>query len=227
MTVEEKRSISREFPTYKIESDPESDLLIDRSSIERQARQFVYHFVKELPKLHKPIFIWLRDGAEMFSQDLQTAFKKVMQEVEFVGVNYKLYEGMVARAQAELDETEFPFPDVAGRAVILVDDVADTIKTAHSFIGQVQERGGTVTDAVFMVEKPESSPWRSQIREKPWPKNIRKWSLFAVDDLWLQGNGMDTNGIGREDPNVIWRRDMEPQKVEYFRRKRRGLPVTA
>ena len=226
MSVKEVMQQPVGFTTVQIEADPKKAVLITDARIQARVSHLVRYLKPEIRALSQPpLFLWLAKGARQMSVDLQFHLHVGgVVDSEFCPVKYTLYEGTQAVDVPKLIESEeFPFPNVNGRPVYIVDDILDTLATASECMSNVAERGGTVVGGIFLAEKPESSPWRKRIRVAEWPEGVKKWSLFSVPDVWLEGHGMDTFEVGRENPDVIVRWDMDKEKRKYYLKLQKAL----
>ncbi len=81
-----------------------------------------------------------------------------------------------------------------GKHVIVVDDVVDSGKTLHFAEGWIRDKGAQSVTTLALVDK----RGRRQVHYSP------TYIGFIVNDpnLWLQGFGMDSMGIGRGDPHI-------------------------
>lgn len=80
-----------------------------------------------------------------------------------------------------------------GRNILLVDDILDTGRTLKLLQDIMNDRGAASVSSFVLIDKPE----RREV------KCFATYTGFAVPNLWLQGFGMDTDEVGRADPNII------------------------
>lgn len=82
----------------------------------------------------------------------------------------------------------------SGKHIIIVDDIADSGKTLR-FAQNLMENKGAQSVATFaLIDK----KGRKQVDHTP------AYVGFIINDpdLWLQGFGMDSSGVGRGDPDI-------------------------
>lgn len=81
-----------------------------------------------------------------------------------------------------------------GKHVIIVDDIADSGKTLNFAQRWIIDKGSRSVETFALVDK----KGRKQVDHRPTYVGF----IINDPDLWLQGFGMDSMGIGRGDPHI-------------------------
>lgn len=131
----------------------------------------------------KPLFVCVLTGAFVFAADLFRACNIIGSEIAFI--RYKSYDGMnttgAVRQVLGLDE------DIAGRTVIIVEDIVDTGITAKALIATLKERNPKSVKFATLLYKPES------LRTDAKPD----YAGFEIPSKFIIGYGLDVDGEGR------------------------------
>lgn len=134
-----------------------------------------------------PIFVSVLNGAFIFAADLVRA---AAVDCETAFTRLSSYEGTsstgVVRSTLGLDVT------LAGRHLIVVEDIVDTGRTLHQFLGQLREQGPASLKVVALLVKPEAL-------EFPVDIDFRG---FEIPNRFVVGYGLDYNGRGRQLPHL-------------------------
>jgi len=80
-----------------------------------------------------------------------------------------------------------------GRVVLLVDDVLDTGRSLAVVHKLIKDRGVASVESFVLVDKPD----RRQVSYKA------DYVGFTIPDVWIQGYGMDTGEVGRENQILL------------------------
>lgn len=134
-----------------------------------------------------PLFIIVLNGAFMFASDL---LKKITIDCEITFVKLSSYTGTktshVVRELIGLDES------LAGRCVVLVEDIIDTGITMHNTIPKLKHMEAEEVKIATLLFKP-----------KAFQKD------FAIDYIGMEipndfivGYGLDYDGLGRNLPDI-------------------------
>jgi hypoxanthine phosphoribosyltransferase len=130
---------------------------------------------RELSVAHEDgvVLVGVLKGSVPFLADLSRALT-IAPLVDFLGVSpYAEGTGRV-RIVKDLDL------DVAGRNVVLVEDVVDTGLTTTYLLGELRRRGPRSVDVCALVDK---------VRRRVVPVPLR-WVGFAVDEDYVVGYGL-------------------------------------
>jgi hypoxanthine phosphoribosyltransferase len=106
-------------------------------------------------------------------------------------VQSRSYRGL-ATQPGVLEINDAMLPDLAGRHVLLVDDIFDTGRTLDYLVGRVEELGAaSVRSAVLLLKR-----GRQQVSYRP------DYVGFEIPDAFVVGYGLDYNDLYRNLPFV-------------------------
>lgn len=135
----------------------------------------------------RPLLLGVLNGCFMFVAELM---RNLEIECEISFVKLSSYQGTtttgVVREVLGLTES------LAGRDVIIVEDIVDTGYTMQRMI----ESLGTRNPASVQIASLFLKPARLQV-----PVNV-KYSAFTIPDRFIVGYGLDYDGLGRNLPDV-------------------------
>jgi hypoxanthine phosphoribosyltransferase len=118
----------------------------------------------------------------MFASDL---FKALNIEAEICFIKLASYKGTKSTGQVitaiGLDT------DVAGRHLIILEDIIDTGKTMHDFLHQLMHQQPVSLSVAALLHKPAAVKYPVKI----------DYLGFQVPDKFLLGYGLDYDGLGR------------------------------
>ena len=134
-----------------------------------------------------PLFISILSGAFVFASDLIRAFKS---ECEVGFVKLSSYKG--TQSTGAIQTVMGLEKELAGRHLIVVEDIVDTGRTLHFFLGQLQHHNPASVCTVTFLRKPEAAAFPVQV----------DFVGFDVGDKFVVGYGLDYEGLGRNLPGV-------------------------
>jgi len=134
-----------------------------------------------------PLFISILSGAFVFASDLIRAFDSDC-EIGFVKLSSYSGTGSTGQVQTVMGLEK----DIAGRHLIVVEDIVDTGRTLHFFLDYLRLRGPASICTVTFLRKPEAA-------EFPVPVD---YIGFDIDNRFVVGYGLDYDGLGRNIPGV-------------------------
>ncbi len=130
----------------------------------------------------KPLFISILNGSFMFSSDL---FKYLTIEAEICFIKLASYKGTKSSGQVitaiGLDT------DIAGRHIIILEDIIDTGKTMHEFLPQLRNQQPASLKVAILLHKPEATKFEVPI----------DYCCFSIPNKFVLGYGLDYDGLGR------------------------------
>ena len=134
-----------------------------------------------------PLFIVILNGAFMFAADLVRAYN---EPCEMAFVRLSSYSGTTSSgtvtASAGLNT------DIAGRHVVIVEDIVDTGRTLHVFLDTLAGcQPASVTLTAFL-RKPEAQIFPIQV----------DLTGFDIENKFVVGYGLDYDQLGRNLPGV-------------------------
>lgn len=136
----------------------------------------------------KPVFLVMLKGAFIFAADLIRA-SGLNAEVDFVRTSS--YVG--TKSSREIRLLLPPDPKlVAGRHIVLVEDIVDSGYTMQSFLPKLHELAPASVTLVSLLHKPEALKVPVKIDHIG----------FEIPDKFVVGYGLDYDGLGRQLPAI-------------------------
>jgi len=127
-------------------------------------------------------------GSCIFASDL---IRRIPIPLELAFVSASSYGDGTQSGQLALNF--FPAEsEIAGRNLLLVDDILDTGKTLSRLVGEMHKRGAAEVRTCVFLDKPAR-------RAVPFEADFR---VFEVEDLFVVGYGLDFAGHYRNLPYV-------------------------
>ena len=135
----------------------------------------------------KPIFISVLNGAFMFTSDL---LKKIEVPCELSFIKLSSYSGTTSTGTVK--EIVGLQEEIAGRDVIVIEDIIDTGITMQKIISQLELQNPSSIRIATLLLKPDS------VKVPINPDFV----CFSIPDKFVVGYGLDLNGIGRNLPDI-------------------------
>lgn len=131
----------------------------------------------------RPLLLGVLNGAFIFMADLSRA---IAGELEIAFVRYASYEGTTSSGTVK---TLLDIPDtVAGRPVIVVEDIVDTGHTMQKITQDLQKKGAASVHLAALLLKPEALQVPIEM----------DYVGFEIEDRFVVGYGLDYDGHGRQ-----------------------------
>lgn len=166
--------------------DKEFEVSISREEILKEVKRVADEINRDYAG-KRPILLGVLNGCFMFAADLM---RHLTIECEISFVKLSSYQGTtttgVIREVLGLTES------IAGRDVIVVEDIVDTGYTMQRMI----ESLGTREPASVQIASLFLKPARLKV-----PVDV-KYSAFTIPDRFIVGYGLDYDGLGRNLPDV-------------------------
>ncbi len=157
---------------------------------DQEIQQAIQTIAKEMNVLYtdkKPIFISVLNGAFMFTADL---LKKIEVPCELSFIKLSSYSGTTSTGTVK--EIVGLQEEIAGRDVIVIEDIIDTGITMQKIISQLEFKNPASIRIATLLLKPDSV----KVPIKP------DFVCFSIPDKFVVGYGLDLNGIGRNLPDI-------------------------
>jgi hypoxanthine phosphoribosyltransferase len=171
------------------------EVLISRSDLEERVRALGSEVAAHYDgALDPPVLVGVLKGSTLFLADLMRAMA-IDVTVEFMSIS-SYSDGSsgsgVVRIIKDLDS------DIAGREVLIVEDIVDTGLTLNYLRRTLTERGPRSLSAVALLDK-------TARRIVPVPLEFRG---FEIPDVFVVGYGLDFQARYRNVPQVLAIRDL-------------------
>ena len=148
-----------------------------QARIEELAREITAEFAGK-----KPLFLCVLNGAAPFASEL---FLNVETDAEITFIRLKSYEG--TSSTGTVKEVMGLTEDIAGRPVIVVEDIVDTGNTIRRLVDDLEARNPAQVKIATLLFKPES------LRCDVTPDYVG----FAIPPKFIIGYGLDLDGLAR------------------------------
>lgn len=162
-------------------------LIMKAEVIDREIERVATRINEELAG-ERPLFVGVLNGAFMFVSDLLKQVTVEGAEVSFVKI--ASYEGLASsgRVQDIIGLKE----DIAGRTVVIVEDMVDTGESIAHLKRVLEARGPKEVKVAAMFFKPGAL--RHELR--------LDYTCIALKNDFVVGRGLDYNGLGRNFPDL-------------------------
>lgn len=130
----------------------------------------------------RPLLVAILNGSFMFAADL---FRALTIDAEISFIKIASYKGM--RSSGQVVTAIGLEQELAGRDLILVEDIVDTGKTLHHFIPTLQHRQPASIRVATFLHKPEATQYPLAL----------DYVGFSIPNRFVVGYGLDYDGLGR------------------------------
>ena len=135
----------------------------------------------------KPLFVVVLTGGFMFASDL---LKRFVGECEIVFIRVASYEG--TGSTGVVQEVLGLREEVAGRHLIIIEDIVDTGTTMHHLLPTLLAKGPASVEIAALFFKPASLCHDLRVR----------YVALEIPNDFVVGYGLDYDGLGRNLPDV-------------------------
>lgn len=135
-----------------------------------------------------PLFICVLKGACVFFSDL---IRRVECPLEIAFLSAESYRGTQSTGEVELSLAKFP--NIAGRDVVLVEDIVDTARTLSLVKAQLAERNPASIKVCCLLDKPSRRVVRGFTAD---------YTGTEIEDLFVVGYGLDYDQRFRNLPYI-------------------------
>ncbi|MFP4323779.1 MAG: hypoxanthine phosphoribosyltransferase [Anaerolineales bacterium] len=134
------------------------------------------------------------NGAVMVAADLmRTLWDLGFMDIEFDTVKVSSY-GQNFQSSGQPDIIKDIRLDIRDQHVLIVEDIVDTGLTLNAMREYLLEKGPASLEIVALVRKPLSV--------RKIDINV-KYLGFEIEDVWVEGYGIDSAEQGRANPNIM------------------------
>ena len=134
------------------------------------------------------VFVGVLKGAFVFLADLVRAMS-VPVEIDFAQISSYGDETQSSGRIKVMKDISTP---IAGRHVVVVEDIIDTGRTLHHYLNELRQRNPATLRLAALIYKPE--------RQEYTPEVDYLW--FTIPQGFLVGYGLDHAGMWRDLPGV-------------------------
>ncbi len=164
-------------------------VLVTENQVTSRVDELASEIIKDFPST-KPLFVALLRGAAPFASRLMFAIAKVAPdfhpELDYMMVS--TYGAGRHASEPHIVTDLAPDTIVAGRTVIIIDDVLDKGVTAHFVANHLKNRGAAGSKLAVLADK----------KTEKLHDITADYCGFTLDDVWLTGMGMDDASSGKE-----------------------------
>lgn len=134
-----------------------------------------------------PLFLVILNGAFVFAADLMRSLDFAC-DVQFIKASS--YKGLSSTGKVTFSSVEEL--KLAGRHVIVIEDIVDSGLTLHSFMPTLMDYKPLTLEVCTLLDKPEARVF------EVGPKYV----AFSISDHFVIGYGLDFDGAGRNLPHI-------------------------
>lgn len=135
-----------------------------------------------------PVVVGILKGAFVFLADLVRAMN-VPAEIDFAQISSYGNETESTGRIKVMKDISTP---IAGRHVIVVEDIIDTGRTLHHYLNELRQRGPASLRLAALINKPERQEYTPEV----------DYLGFTIPYGFLVGYGLDHAGMWRDLPGV-------------------------
>ncbi len=166
--------------------DKEFQLAIPASDLKKVLWQMADKINKDL-KGTNPLMICILNGSFMFSADLMKLIEFPCQ-ISFVKLSSYSGMGSTGKVKELIGLNE----DLAGRTVVLLEDIVDTGVTVNNTVKQLKEKGVKDLKVATLLFKPDACKLPVEL----------DYVGMEIPDKFIVGYGLDYDGYGRNLPDI-------------------------
>ena len=158
---------------------------------EQQIKRRIKSVAKQLDKLYegrKPVVVCILKGSSIFFSDLIRSMKTTLT-VDFMSVSSY---GSGTKSTGELKIRQDLSTDIAGRDVLIVEDIIDSGNTLYHLKKMLNGRAPNSVNIVTLLDKPA----RREVPIEP------EYTCFVIEDEFVIGYGLDYDEEYRNLPYV-------------------------
>lgn len=196
--------MTTEAPIIKPQKNTENllpgDVLISNKEIQERLSE-VATDIAAIFENKNLVIVGLLQGARIVTDELEELLSQSLPSLKKQFITARSYQGTESVGLVEISEVADL--DVEGMDVLLCDDILDTGLT----LIKVRE---------VLLEKKARSVSLFVLLSKQGTRKVdieSEFTCFKIPPIWVQGHGMDSDGQGRENPDIIFGPYYEEQAV--------------
>ena len=167
--------------------DKEFEPVVAAAAIDREIARMAEEINRDLAG-ERPLFLSVLNGAFMFTADLLKRIDIPGTEVSFVKVASYAGTGSTGRVRELIGLNE----EVAGRTVVIAEDMVDSGRSVAYLKGLLAERGAGRVLVAAMFYKPSALTCDVAV----------DYGGMALENDFVVGRGLDYDGLGRNLPDL-------------------------
>ncbi len=171
-------------------TEPRPHVLVSEEAIARRVGELAEAISRDHAGVDDLVLVGVLKGAFIFLADLARKLT-VPRTVEFLALSSY---GAGSRRTGEVRLLMDLRASVAGKHVLVVEDIVDTGHTLDYLVRLLRARGAASVEACVLVRKPD----RVEV-----PVEV-KYLGFDIPDRWVVGYGLDLGEQGRTLPYIGW-----------------------
>ena len=160
---------------------------IKRDEIKKQIKRLAAEIKRDYPNAD-PVFLCVLNGAFIFAADLFRACD--MHDAEITFIRFKSYEGMASTG--DVKEIMGLGEDIAGRHVIIVEDIIDSGLTMAHMIETLAAHNPASIAVCSCLVKPDALKVQIPI----------DYRCLDIPNDFIVGYGLDYDGFGRNTRDI-------------------------
>lgn len=178
--------------------DVQLPTVISADTISRRVRELAAEISAAYAD-REPILALVLHGSFIFAADLTRALTMAHQVESLALASYRGRE-----SSGQVQVVKDLGCDIAGRDVLVVEDIVDTGRTLSATLDLLKPRGPRSIEAVTLLDKPS----RRVVDVSP------RWVGFEIDDVFVVGYGLDLNGRFRGLPYIANANAIDPNGAD-------------
>jgi hypoxanthine phosphoribosyltransferase len=175
--------------------DPNFEILFTEETIQQRVYELGEQITQEYAEEKETplLLLGVLKGATPFLVDLSRRVKHSNLLIDYIGVSS--YESEMTSSREPQITLDAKIP-IQGKNVIIVEDIVDTGYSIDTLLNILRARKPKSIKVCAFLSKPDR-------REIEVPID---YLGFMIEDLWVQGYGLDTNEKGRNWPYIAYKK---------------------
>jgi hypoxanthine phosphoribosyltransferase len=175
--------------------DQAADPLISPRDLKRRIREMAHDLIAALPADDDPpMLVGVLKGSTLFLADLVREMHTEI-DLDFISISSYAQSGGTSGVVRIVKDLE---TDIAGRNVVIVEDIVDTGLTLHYLRRTLEERSPASLRAVTLLDK---------AARRIVPVELEH-AGFEIPDVFVVGYGLDFQGLYRNVPEILAVKDI-------------------